>query len=168
VSGTHAELLRALHDAHGPALFRYVLRMTSDHSFAEDVVQESLLRAWKNPSILENSDEAVRAWVFTVARNLVIDDRRSARHGREIVTDEPPDVPSPDKTESILDAWLLSDALLSLSLEHRGAVVSTYYLGHTVAEIARQQGIPEGTVKSRLHYALRSLRLALQERGITQ
>jgi RNA polymerase sigma-70 factor (ECF subfamily) len=168
VSADQGELLRALHDAHGPALFRYVLRITGDYSFAEDVVQESLLRAWKNVAILEQSDEAARAWLFTVARNLVIDDRRSARHTREIVTDELPDVPSPDKTESVLDAWLLSDALLSLSPQHRGAVVSAYYLGHSVAEIAHQQGCPEGTIKSRLHYALRALRLALQERGITQ
>ena len=168
MSANQGELLRALHDAHGPALFRYVLRITGDYSFAEDVVQESLLRAWKNLTILEQGDESVRAWLFTVARNVVIDDRRSARHTREIVTDELPEVPGADKTESIFDAWILSDALLSLSPQHRGAVVSAYYLGHTVAEIAHQQGVPEGTIKSRLHYALRALRLALQERGITQ
>ncbi len=168
MAANQGELLRALHDTHGPALFRYLLRITGDYSFAEDVVQESLLRAWKNPKILEQSDESARAWLFTVARNLVIDDRRSARRTREIVTDDPPDVPTPDKSEAILDAWLLSDALLSLSLQHRGTIVSTYYLGNTVAEIAHQQGIPEGTVKSRLHYALRALRLTLQERGISQ
>ena len=168
MSSDQSELLHALHDVQGPALFRYVLRITGDYTFAEDVVQESLLRAWKNRAILEQSDEATRAWLFTVARNLVIDDRRSARHNREISTDAPPDVPSPDKTESVLDTWLLSDALLTLSLQHRAVVVSAYYLGHTVAQIAQQQGIPEGTVKSRLHYALRALRLALQERGITQ
>ncbi|MHB1170956.1 MAG: sigma-70 family RNA polymerase sigma factor [Lacisediminihabitans sp.] len=168
MSANQGELLRALHDAHGPVLFRYVLRLTGDYTFAQDVVQESLLRAWKNPAILEQTDESARAWLFTVARNLVIDDRRSARHAREVLTDELPEVPSPDKTEWVLNAWLLSDALLSLSLEHRTAVVSAYYLGHTVAEIAHQEDIPEGTVKSRLHYALRALRLALQERGITQ
>lgn len=168
MSSDQSELLHALHDAQGPALFRYVLRITGDYTFAEDVVQESLLRAWKNRAILEQSDDATRAWLFTVARNLVIDDRRSARHNREISADAPPDVPSPDKTESVLDTWLLSDALLTLSLQHRAVVVSAYYLGHTVAHIAQQQGIPEGTVKSRLHYALRALRLALQERGITQ
>lgn len=168
MTDNQGELLRALHDAHGPALFRYVLRITGDYSFAEDVVQESLLRAWKNLTILEQDDESVRAWLFTVARNVVIDDRRSARHTREIVTDELPEVSSADKTESIFDAWILSDALLSLSPQHRGAVVRAYYLGHTVAEIAQQQGVPEGTIKSRLHYALRALRLALQERGITQ
>ena len=59
-------------------------------------------------------------------------------------------------------------ALLSLSLDHRTAVVSAYYLGQSAAEIAAKENIPEGTVRSRIHYALRALRLALQERGVTQ
>jgi RNA polymerase sigma-70 factor (ECF subfamily) len=152
LSADHAELLRALHDAHGPVLFRYVMHLTGDYPYSQDVVQESLLRAWQHPGILEQ----------------VIDNRRSARHSREFSTDEPPEVPSPDATDALLDTWILSDALLSLTIEHRTAVVSAYYLGHTVAEIARREGVPEGTIKSRLHYALRALRLALQERGITQ
>jgi RNA polymerase sigma-70 factor (ECF subfamily) len=163
-----AELLRALHDAHGPALFRYVARLTHDYGFAQDVVQEALLRAWRRPGILEQSDEAARAWLFTVARNLVIDDRRSARFTHEITTDRLPEESSADDTESVLDKWLLSDALLSLSIEHRTAVVSAYYLGESSAEIALRENIPEGTVRSRVHYALRALRLALQERGVTQ
>ena len=166
--GDQAELLRALHDAHGPALFRYVLRLTRDHALAQDVVQEALLRAWRRPAILEQSDEAARAWLFTVARNLVIDDRRSARHTHEFPTDRLPEAAGEDMTGPVLDAWLIADALASLSVEHRTAVVSAYYLGQTVAEIARREDVPEGTVKSRLHYALRAMRLALQERGVTQ
>ncbi len=168
MSGKQDELLLALHDAHGPALFRYVARLTGDYAFAQDVVQEALLRAWSRPAILEQSDESARAWLFTVARNLVIDDRRSARYRRVITTDVLPEIGSPDKTESMLDAWLLSDALSSLSVEHRTAIVSAYYLGRSIAEIARHEDIPEGTVKSRLHYALRALRLSLQESGVTQ
>lgn len=166
--GVQDELLRALHDAHGPALFRYVARLTGDYAFAQDVVQESLLRAWRRPAILEQSDDSARAWLFAVARNLVIDDRRSAHYRREITADVLPETGSPDGTEAVLDAWLLSDALLSLSVEHRTAIVSAYYLGHSIAEIARHEDVPEGTVKSRLHYALRALRLSLQERGVTR
>jgi RNA polymerase sigma-70 factor (ECF subfamily) len=168
MAGDQAELLRALHDAHGPALFRYVVRLTRDHALAQDVVQEALLRAWRRPAILEQSDEAARAWLFTVARNLVIDDRRSARHLHEFPTEHLPESPGEDMMEPVLDAWLIADALSSLSVEHRTAVVSAYYLGQTVAEIARREDVPEGTVKSRLHYALRAMRLALQERGVTQ
>jgi RNA polymerase sigma-70 factor (ECF subfamily) len=168
MSEDQAELLRAIHDAHGPALFRYVVRLTHDPNFAQDVVQESLLRAWKSPAILEQSDEAARAWLFTVARNLVIDDRRSARHSHEFATDEVPERSTHDETDAVLDKWLLSDALLSLSLEHRTAIVSSYYLGQSAAEIAERENVPVGTVRSRIHYALRALRLALQERGVTE
>ncbi|MFB2597524.1 sigma-70 family RNA polymerase sigma factor [Herbiconiux sp. P17] len=168
MSEDQAELLRAIHDAHGPALFRYVVRLTHDQNFAQDVVQESLLRAWRSPAILEQSDEAARAWLFTVARNLVIDDRRSARHSHEFATDEVPDRGVHDETDAVLDKWLLSDALLSLSLEHRTAIVSSYYLGQSAAEIAERENVPVGTVRSRIHYALRALRLALQERGVTE
>jgi len=162
------ELLQALHDVHGPALIRFVAHMTHDASFAQDVVQEALLRAWKHPEILAQSDDAARAWLFTVARNLVIDDRRSARFRREVSTDVLPESGGADETDSALDAWILSDALSSLSVQHRSAIVAAYYLGHSIAEIARQEGVPEGTIKSRLHYALRALRLSLQERGAAQ
>jgi len=163
------ELLRALHDVHGPALLRYVSRLTHDTEFAQDVVQESLFRAWRRPALLEQGEESARAWLFTVARNLVIDDRRSARFAREFSTGTDPEPrPKDDETDAVLDRWLLSDALLSLSAEHRAAVVGAYYLGRSAAEIARQEHIPEGTVRSRVHYALRALRLSLQERGVTR
>lgn len=164
-----AALLRAIHDAHGQALLRYVLRLTQgDRAFAEDVVQESLLRLWRKPDMLRQCNDGVRAWLFTVARNQVIDDRRSARYARELRTDRVPERPSRDDFGPAFDRWILSDALMSLSHDHRAAVVRAYYLGQTVAEIAAHEGIPEGTVKSRLHYAMRALRIALQERGVVR
>ncbi len=162
------ELLRALHDTHAPALLRYVTRLTYDPALAQDVVQEALFRAWKRPAILEQGDAASRAWLFTVARNLVIDDRRSARHLHEVTTERMPERSRSDGTDATLDRWLVADALQSLSAEHRQAVVNAYYLGRSAAEIAREDGIPEGTVRSRMHYALRALRLAMQERGVTR
>ena len=163
------ELLRAIHDAHAKELLRYVLRLTQgDMPFAEDVVQESLLRLWRKPDLLQQRSEGVRAWLYTVARNQVIDDRRSARYARELKTDTVPERPSPEEIGPALDKWILSDALMSLSTDHRSAVVRAYYLGQTVADIAAHEQIPEGTVKSRLHYAMRSLRIALQERGVVR
>jgi RNA polymerase sigma-70 factor, ECF subfamily len=164
-----AALLRAIHDLHSQALLRYVLRLTrGDMPFAEDVVQESLLRLWRKPEILQQSGESARAWLFTVARNLVIDDRRSARYSRELQTDDMPERPSLDAIGPAVDKWIVADALKSLSPDHRTAIVRAYYLGQTVADIAREEQIPEGTVKSRLHYALRALRIALQERGVAR
>jgi RNA polymerase sigma-70 factor (ECF subfamily) len=161
--------LRRIHDVHGPALSRFVLRLTrGDRQFTEDVVQESLLRLWQNPAILRESEDSARAWLHTVARNLVIDDRRSSRHNREWQSDSLPERQAPDAIGPAVDSWVVADALRSLSAEHRAVLVRAHYLGQTTVEIAQQEGIPPGTVKSRLHYALRALRLALEEKGVTR
>jgi RNA polymerase sigma-70 factor (ECF subfamily) len=166
--GDRGALLQAVHDAHAPALHRYVARLTSDPALAEDIVQESLLRLWKNHSLLESDDLAARRWLFTVARNLSVDEARSARSRHEIQSELVPERASPDETDASLSKWLLQDALKSLSREHRTVVIGAYHLGLPIAELAAQAGVPEGTIKSRLHYGLRALRLALQERGVTQ
>lgn len=168
MSDDRAALLRALHDIHAPSLWRFVVRLTGDDGFAEDVVQETLLRAWRRPHILSQDEAAARAWLFTVARNLVIDDRRSARMNREFSRDELPERPSADHATAVLDAWLVSDSLAQLSDDHRQVIVRAYYGRRTVTDIAAELDIPPGTVKSRLHYGLRALRLALQERGVTK
>lgn len=160
-------LLAAVHDTHAGALFRYVVRRTGDEEEARDVVQETLLRAWRHPEVLERSEEAVRAWLFTVARNLTVDLLRSARRTRERATGHVPDREERDTTQAVLDSWLVADALVSLSPAHRAVVVGAYYGGRSVAELATELGIAPGTVKSRLHYGLRALRLALQEKGVT-
>lgn len=162
------ELLRALHDEHAPSLWRYVVRLTGDADLADDVVQETLLRAWRRTRLLDQTEGSARAWLFTVARNLVIDERRSAHARYEIGTDHVPERMTVDETDLMLDSWLVADALAGLSVEHRVVVVCSYYRGQSVAETARVLDIPAGTVKSRLHYALRAMRLALQERGVTE
>jgi RNA polymerase sigma factor, sigma-70 family len=163
-----AALLRALHDEHAAALWRYVVHLTGDRALADDIVQETLLRAWRRPNVLDQSESSARAWLFTVARNLVIDGTRSARSIHEVGTDVTPERVTADETDALLDSWLVSDALAGLSYEHRAVVVHAYYGGRSIAEIARELEIPEGTVKSRLHYGLRALRLALQEKGVTR
>lgn len=159
-------LLVAVHAAHGAELHRYVAAMT-DEARAADVVQETLVRAWRHPEVLARSEGSVRAWLFTVARNLVVDAARSAHRRREVSTDELPDTGVADRSQEVLDAWLVGDALLELSAEHRAVVVGAYYQGRSVADLSRALDIPPGTVKSRLHYGLRAMRLALQERGVS-
>jgi RNA polymerase sigma-70 factor (ECF subfamily) len=74
--------------------------------------------------------------------------------------------PSPDEAERALESWAVADALLSLTPEHKRVLLETYYRGKSVAEAAATLGVPAGTVKSRTFYALRALRLALEERGL--
>jgi RNA polymerase sigma-70 factor (ECF subfamily) len=161
-------LLRALHEEHGPDLLRYALRHTGNRQLAEDVVQETFTRAWRHPGRVAGDRGSARSWLFTVARNLIIDDLRSARHNREQAMEVLPEVSTGDDVDGILDRILLADALASLSPEHRVVIVDAYYLGLPLREIAERLGIPEGTVKSRLHYGVRALRLALEERGIVR
>lgn len=160
--------LTALYDAHAHPVWRYVVSLTGDRAGADDIVQETLLRAWRTPRILAEDPADTRAWMIAVARHLVIDEARSARRRHERPVPQPPDVAADDGTERLFEAILIDDALTTLSPEHRAVVVAAYYRGHSVAAVAAELQIPEGTVKSRLHYALRGLRLALQERGVTR
>lgn len=158
------ELLRALHDQHGAALYGYALRLTGgDRGWAQDVVQEVLLRAWRHPQVLDGSP--VRGWLYTVARNLVIDQWRARRARPEVLTD-PPEAGVDDGTEEAVQSWLVAEALHRLSPRHRDVLVECYYLGRSTAEAAERLGVPPGTVKSRTHYALRALRLTLEEMGV--
>jgi RNA polymerase sigma-70 factor (ECF subfamily) len=165
-----AVVMRQLHDEHAAALWGFCLHLTSnDRARAEDVAQETLLRAWRNASVLEESRGSVRSWLFTVARNIVIDEWRSKRSRREIPTDDLTDVAgSEDRTEELLLSWVVAEALTQLSSEHRAVLLECYYRGRSVAEASRQLGVPEGTVKSRTHYALRALRLSLEELGVSK
>ncbi|WP_394937975.1 sigma-70 family RNA polymerase sigma factor [Psychromicrobium sp. YIM B11713] len=162
------QLLHALYESHAADLERFVTRLTGDHKQAEDIIQEALFRAWQRPEVLARPEAAVRAWLFTVARNLVVDHWRSARNRHEIGTDQPPEESQTDATDRVLDSWLISEALSVLSAEHRQILLHGYYRSLSVREISAELGIPEGTVKSRMHYALRAMKLALQERGVTQ
>jgi RNA polymerase sigma-70 factor (ECF subfamily) len=159
--------LRALHDGHAAALWRYALRLTGDQQLAEDVVQEALLRAWRHPEVLEQGSSASKAWLYAVARNYAIDERRSARVRWEVDSESLPERSRADHTDSTLDAWLVADALSTLKPEHRQVIVRAYYRGESIAELSHALEVPQGTVKSRLHYGLRALRLALQENGVT-
>jgi RNA polymerase sigma-70 factor (ECF subfamily) len=159
------ELLRALHDEHAPALWSYAVGLTNgDRSRAQDVVQETLLRAWRNPSVLSQQQGSARAWLFTVARRIVIDEWRASRRRGEVVTDQVPEPPvTDDLAQRTVDRQVVLQALSGLSPEHRAVLIECYFRGASVAEAAQTLGIPPGTVKSRTHYALRALRLALEE-----
>src|SRR6266516_4835683 len=111
MSEVDAELLRAMFAEHGDALYAHALRLTSgDRQRAEDLVQETLLRAWRHPEALNPDRGSVRAWLFTTARHLSIDAwrRRSARVA-EVVTDAPPELPTEDETDRTVESWMVAE-----------------------------------------------------------
>jgi RNA polymerase sigma-70 factor (ECF subfamily) len=167
-AGQREAALQELHDRHAAELWRFAMRLTHDRQLSEDVVQEVLLKAWKDPSLGQRDEAAARAWLFTASRNLIIDKWRSASSRHEQRIEEPPEESVGDATSVVLDRWLIAEALTSLSVEHRSVISAAYYEGRSVADISARLRIPEGTVKSRLHYGLRTLRLALQEKGVTR
>ena len=159
-------LVRSLYAEHAGPLLRYALHLTNgDRQRAEDIVQETLLRAWMHPDAI--AERPARPWLFAVARNLAVDAYRARRaRPREVGEAALELMPVPDEADRALESWAVADALKALRPEHRGVLLETYYRGRSVAEAAVVLGIPAGTVKSRTFYALRALKLELEERGL--
>jgi RNA polymerase sigma-70 factor (ECF subfamily) len=157
--------VRQLYSHHARALHGYVQRFCTDSASADDIVQETFIRAWRHLPQLRADDRPVRPWLFRVARNLLIDADRAARSRPIRVPGQPAEDARDDSVlDQVLDRQLVTDALQRLSPAHRSVLVETFYRGGTPATIASQLGIPHGTARSRLHYALHALRQQLQDR----
>jgi RNA polymerase sigma-70 factor (ECF subfamily) len=167
-SGQREAALQELHDRHASELWRFAMRRTRDRQLSEDIVQEVLLRAWKDPSLGQRDQAAARAWLFTASRNLIIDRWRSGASRYEQRMDDPPEEWADDVSSGVLDRWLIAEALACLPTEQRSVINAAYYEDRSIADISARLRSPVGTVKSRLHYGLRTLRLALQEKGVTR
>jgi RNA polymerase sigma-70 factor, ECF subfamily len=170
INDPDSDRMGVLYAEHAAAIWRYALRLTGDRAHAEDVVQETLLRAWQHPEVTGDHERSVRGWLFTVARHLIIDERRSAWFRSEagsLDLERTYDRAGPDEVDSAVDRLLLGGAMARLSPAHRDVIRRSYYQGWTTAQIAAELDVAEGTVKSRLHYAVRALRLILQEMGFS-
>ena len=139
-------LIRALYAEHGRSLLAYATRLTNDRAAAEDVVQETLLRAWRNPDVLVNPRGSVRGWLLTVARNIVADRARAAAVRPREVAESPAHPPiSRDHSDQVVTSIAVLDALDSLSEDHRSVIVQLYFRGRSVEETADALRIPPGT-----------------------
>jgi RNA polymerase sigma-70 factor (ECF subfamily) len=171
MSSAETSLVAALFDEYGPALYRYAYRYLQDRGRAEDAVQEVLLRAWRHPERLDPSTGSPRGWLFTVARNVLTDQWRADQARPRTVADERAveSIPTVDDVfDQLVEGWQVEEALAELSVEHRRVLIEVFYKQRSVAEAARALGIPAGTVKSRTHYALRTLKVALERKGLTR
>ncbi|MDG9708945.1 sigma-70 family RNA polymerase sigma factor [Streptomyces sp. DH10] len=159
--------IRDIYEQYGPLLVRYAARLLDgDWHKAEDILQETAARAWKHARLLGTRGDQVRPWLFTVARNLVIDHHR-ARQIRplELMRVEDLDT-SWDGMGSTITSHAVLEALRELKEQHRTIIRLMYYLECSVAQAAAHLGIPPGTVKSRAFYAVRALRKALEKQDV--
>jgi RNA polymerase sigma-70 factor, ECF subfamily len=164
--GRHDAAVRAMYDRFRGPLMGYVLRSVGgDFQQAEDVVQETMTRAWQRADSL--TPEEAGPWLFTVAHNLVVSGfrRRSARPTEVPIGDRDFEAAG-DDIDRALQSWQIATALRALTPEHRGVIVELFYRRRTVSEAAAVLGVPVGTVKSRSFYALRALRVTLEEQGV--
>lgn len=166
--------VRAAYSAHGPELYRFALRQLGDGGAAQDVVQEVFLRAWRAMDSYDPQLAGLRTWLFAIARNVVVDEARrfAVRPWQRDLTDGSDldgavgDRGAPAVDERLVDAWVVEEALRRIGEDHRVAIVQTHLRGRPHDEVAAELGIPVGTLRSRVFYGLKALRLAMEEMGV--
>jgi len=152
-------LLRAIYNEHGQAVLAYATKLTGDRTAGEDVLQETLVRAWHHPEVLVNGKGSVRAWLLRVAGRIVVDRSRMAAARPTEVAESLAQLPMErDHADQVINSIEVFEALQKLSDEHREVIVQLYFRGCSQLEASTALGVPEGTVKSRTYYALRALR----------
>ena len=161
------DAMRALYGRYGGELYGFALNGLGDRGTAEEVVQEVFLRAWRHAGSYDAARASVRTWLYQIARHAIIDARRRAAvrpslpaHGDQAETE------ASASLEQAMLGWQVVTALERLSPEHRQVIRLAHFQGLSMREIAARCELPVGTVKSRTWYALRSLRLVLEEMGV--
>ncbi|HET9084532.1 MAG TPA: RNA polymerase sigma factor [Candidatus Limnocylindrales bacterium] len=160
--GGDREAFATLARSSGDRLFGIARRILRDHERAEDAVQNALVIAWRELPRLRDPDR-FEAWLTRLLVNDCYEDyRRTRRHDAHVRT-LPVDGPvGPDETQRVLDRDQLDRGFGRLQPDQRAVLVLRHYLGLDPVEIARTLDIPEGTVRSRLHYAYRAMRAAIE------
>lgn len=161
-------ILTALYEEHRDAVWRFVRTYVSDPGRAEDVVQETFLRAWRHVDRIDVTGGNPRSFLFTIARNVLVDQWRAHSRRAKLAGDAPivDAVPSEDDVTRSLERMLINECLSGLSLEHRDVVKALYFDDLSVVQAADRLGVAVGTVKSRSYYAVRALRAAFDEMGL--
>jgi RNA polymerase sigma-70 factor, ECF subfamily len=160
--------LREAFLAHGGELFGFARRSLNSTQNAEDVVQETFSRAWRSRARFDPTLGSLRTWLFAIERRVIYD--VSAKVTKNAVTsiDQIGEPASDDTIERAMLGWQIESALQRLDSDHRMIVTELYFNGRSGREVAELFGLPEGTVRSRAFYALKMLRLLLEEDGWNQ
>ena len=159
------ESLRLLYDLHAAEILRFCRRALGDRSAAEEAMQDTFLKAWRNLHRFDASKGSQRAWLFTIARNTTTDMLRARQIRPGLSREDVADPVAPELMDEVITGWMVEEALRRIRPDHRVAIVETYVRGRPYAEVAQELGVPEGTLRSRTFYGLKALRVALEEMG---
>jgi RNA polymerase sigma-70 factor (ECF subfamily) len=172
IAGGDQAALGALYDRHNRPCFSFALRMLGSERDAEEAVQETFVRIWRNAGRYDPAIAGVGSWILSIARNLCIDElRRRRRRASELpALEEMPDPPDPSRTDIEAERGVVGAqvraALGGLSAEQRSAIRLVYFHGLTSQEVGRLLNVPAPTVRSRLRLGLLKLGGILQEQGV--
>jgi RNA polymerase sigma-70 factor, ECF subfamily len=155
--------VREAYAAHSGELYGFAMRSLGDSGLSEEAVQETFVRAWRAGERFDPEIGSLRTWLFAILRNVVIDLSR-ARAARPRVAEAGVE-PSVEPLEQALLAWQVEEALRRIGEDHRRVLVETHFRGRPYNEVAAELGVPEGTVKSRVYYGLKAMRVVLEEMG---
>jgi RNA polymerase sigma-70 factor, ECF subfamily len=142
-------------------LFAVAHRILRDFDAAGDALQVTLLRIWRDLPGLREAD-LIEAWSYRILVRACHDQLRRQRRRATVLDLLPPLATEPGPADAVVDRDQLERAFRRLSTEQRAAVVLQYYRDLTLPEIAEILGVPVGTVRSRLHYAKRAMRAAIE------
>jgi RNA polymerase sigma-70 factor, ECF subfamily len=155
--------VREAYAAHAGELYGFAARSLGDSGLAEEAVQETFLRAWRAGERFDPQIGSLRTWLFAILRNVVIDLGRARAVRPQLADGEVESAVEP--IDEALLSWQVEEAMRRIGDDHRRVLVETYYRGRLYADVAKELGVPEGTVKSRVYYGLRALRVVLEEMG---
>lgn len=166
-----ADALADAYDQHAPAVYGVAMRMLGEPTAAEDIVQEVFLGLWEHPSQYDPGRGRMRAWLCAAARYRAIDQLRRAEVRNRYLPLLVDRVTALDAEESTIQDVLtkaVRGTVAELPESHRAAILLAYYGGLTYPQVAATLGIAEGTAKSRLRQALRTLATRLAEEGVLE
>ncbi len=165
--------VREIYALHAPELYRFALRQLGDGCAAEEVVQEVFLRMWSSAAGFKPELASMRVWLFAIARNVVIDEARSRlRHVKRMAAARTAAVPASEVSGDIahitINRRLVHAALLRINTDQRTALVETYLRDRSYSEVASELDVPQATLRSRVHFGLKALRLAMEQMGVNR
>lgn len=160
--------LADLYDHFERPLYALGIRALGDRQRAEELVQDTILKVWRNASGFDAGKGELAAWIFTIARRSAVDIIRRDRRVPVPVDASLHDAAEDDDSESAWRAWEIALTLSRLPEKQRQVVELGVIQGYTHVEIAERLGVPLGTIKTRIYAGLRALRARLEELEILE